>query len=115
MRERRDGGTSIARTLIGRTDSMLKITRDQDARPDGGTLFRLEGQIAGRWVDELRLACTGSRVPPLTLDLKNVTFIDAAGIAFFDEVWTEITLVNCSLFAAEQLKDVMQRHRTVRS
>jgi|KBSMisStandDraft_5_1062788.scaffolds.fasta_scaffold430540_2 hypothetical protein len=112
MRERRDGGTSIARTLIGRTDSMLKITRDQDARPDGGTLFRLEGQIAGRWVDELRLACTGSRVPPLTLDLKNVTFIDAAGIAFFDEVWTEITLVNCSLFAAEQLKDLTARKQT---
>lgn len=92
---------------------MLKITRDQHARSDGGTLLRLEGQITGPWVDELRLACRGSHVrAPIELDLRNVTFIDTAGLAFFDEVWTEITVVNCSLFAAEQLKDLTSRKQT---
>lgn len=94
---------------------MLKITHDQDARLGGGTVLRLEGQVAGRWVDELRQACNDSRVtPPLTLDLKNVTFIDSAGITFFVEVWTEITVVNCSLFAAEQLRDVTARKQTAK-
>ena len=93
---------------------MLKITHGQDARLGGGTVLRLEGQVAGRWVDELRLACTdASLTPPLTLDLKNVTFIDPSGIAFFVERWAEITVVNCSLFAAEQLKDAIARKQLV--
>lgn len=91
---------------------MLKITHDQAARPDGGTVLRLEGQVAGRWVEELRLACSDSRLtPPLTLDLRNVTFIDPSGIAFFVERWAEITVVNCSLFAAEQLKGAIARRQ----
>ena len=51
---------------------------------------------------------------PVTLDLTNVTFIDSAGIAFFGEVLTDVTLVNCSLFAAELLKDLMVGQRQVR-
>jgi len=87
---------------------MLKITNDQNA--GCGAVLRLEGQVAGQWVNELRLVCSDRcRTTPLTLDLKNVTFIDAAGVAFFDEVWTEITVINCSLFVAAQLKDVTAR------
>ena len=91
---------------------MLKIT--QEASRDGVTL-RLEGRIAGKWVGELWRTYHDRRQHSrvvLTMDLRNVTFIDAAGIAFFDEVWTEITLVNCSLFAAEQLKDLTARKQT---
>jgi len=91
--------------MVRRTREMLKITNDQNA--GCGAVLRLEGQVAGRWVNELRLACSDRIATPLTLDLKNVTFIDAAGVAFFDEVWTEITVINCSLFVATQLKDVM--------
>ena len=96
--------------MVGRTREMLKITKDQNAQPDCGAVLRLEGQVAGRWVNELRLACSDRGITtPLTLDVKNVTFIDAAGVAFFDEVWTEITVINCSLFVAAQLKDVITR------
>jgi anti-anti-sigma regulatory factor len=97
---------------------MLKIT--EHANPAGeGAILRLEGRVAGPWVDELRRVCTERRQhanahDPLALDLRDVSFIDPAGIAFFDEISGEIGLINCSLFAAEQLKAVMERHHTVR-
>ena len=93
---------------------MLKIT--QETSRDGIT-FRLEGRIAGRWVGELWRAYhdrrQDSRVA-LTIDLTNVTFIDAAGIAFFEDVADEIALVNCSLFVAERLKSVLARQEAGR-
>jgi anti-anti-sigma regulatory factor len=92
---------------------MLKITADSEAAVDASVL-RLEGQVAGEWVEELRRAYQSSRQQldrPLTLDLTNVTFIDSAGITFFEEVWGEVTVINCSLFAAEQLKAVMARRQ----
>ena len=49
------------------------------------------------------------------MDLRQVTFIDASGVAFFHEVGPAVSLVNCSLFAAEQLKDVMARHQRVQA
>jgi ABC-type transporter Mla MlaB component len=88
---------------------VLKIT--QETSRDGITL-RLEGRIAGRWVGALWRAYHDrrqhSRVA-LTIDLTNVTFIDGAGVAFFEDVADEITLINCSLFAAERLKTVLAR------
>jgi anti-anti-sigma regulatory factor len=95
---------------------MLKIThkKDEVGRP---TLV-LEGQVAGRWVAELRDAYAGTEREgsgPLTLDLKDVMFIDDAGLAFFEEVGSAVTLINCSLFAAEQLKGVTARHHGVAS
>ena len=97
--------------------SMLRIT-EQPATGDASTVLRLEGRIAGLWVSELRREVRNRRQRdrrPLVLDLEQVSFIDKAGLDFFDEVGPEVFLINCSLFAAEQLKDVMQRHRTVRS
>ena len=90
---------------------MLKITHGSEK-----ATLRLEGQVAGPWVAELRRAYTEASQlnPPVTLDLKNVTFIDAAGVAFFEQVATEGTLINCSLFAAEQLKSVLTRQQAVR-
>ena len=79
--------------MVGRTREMLKITNDQTA--GCGAVLRLEGQVAGRWVNELRLACSDRGITtPLTLDLKNVTFIDGAGVDFFDDVWTDISVIN---------------------
>ena len=94
---------------------MLKINHDTNGT-GGAAVLRLEGQVAGKWVQELRQAYGESRRVnrSLTFDLKDVTFIDAAGLAFFDEVWSDITVVNCSLFAAEQLKNVMVRQSKVR-
>jgi len=90
---------------------MLKITHGSDE-----AALRLEGQVAGPWVDELRRAYTDAAAleRPITLDLKDVTFIDAAGVAFIEDVATTVTLVNCSLFAAEQLKTVLTRQQAVR-
>ena len=92
---------------------MLKISFKGSR--NGGVLT-LEGRVAGQWVEELRRACEEHRIGihPLTIDLKDVTFIDRAGVAFFDEIYSNVTLVNCSLFAAEQLKPVTERHYAVR-
>jgi len=89
---------------------MLKITHDTGR--GSAAILKLEGQVAGRWVQELRHAFCESRRrsrQPTTLDLKDVTFIDSDCLAFFEEVGTHIRLINCSLFATEQLKDVLAR------
>lgn len=93
---------------------MLKISHDASGS-SGAVVLRLEGQISGRWVDELRRTYDECRTVtrPLTIDLKAVTFIDRAGIAFFADVYPDVLLVNCSLFAAEQLKPVIERHPVV--
>ena len=94
---------------------MLKITPHATAA--GATTLVLEGQVAGPWVDELRgvLARMRHHAIDVTLDLKDVTFIDPEGLAFFDGAGSAITVINCSLFAAEQLKEVLARQQTVRS
>lgn len=57
---------------------MLKITTQTDRR---AAIFELEGKLAGPWVQELegcwRRAAIANQ--PLTIVLKAVTFIDAAG------------------------------------
>ena len=57
---------------------MLKISTQTDA---AGTVFELEGKLAGAWVQELE-ACWQGRVSlhqPVKIVLKAVTFVDAAG------------------------------------
>ena len=107
-------GTSVA-IRVPESAAMLRITYDSDGTPPGAVLT-LEGRIVGPWVIELRRAYlehAGSK-GPLTIDLKDVTFIDPDGVAFFDEVYPAVTLVNCSLFAVEQLRAVRERHDGVR-
>jgi hypothetical protein len=57
---------------------MLKITAKTEAT---GTLFELEGKLAGPWVEELRRcwqqSVAGDR--PVKIVLKAVMFIDGAG------------------------------------
>ena len=95
---------------------MLRIT-EQPGTDGSSAVLRLEGTVAGRWVTELRREFrTRHRRdgPPLLVDLDKVTFIDSAGLELFDEMGAGIRLVNCSLFAAEQLKDVLARHQMAR-
>ena len=59
---------------------MLKITTLVNAK---STVLRLEGRLAGLWVQELE-RCWGSTVGtptnhPLTVDLSAVTYIDSDG------------------------------------
>ena len=93
---------------------MLRISYESQ-RAAGGSVLKLEGQVSGRWVAELRRAYDDRRpaAGAMTIDLRDVTFIDRAGIAFFDEIYPDVTLINCSLFAAEQLKPVIARHDAV--
>lgn len=84
---------------------MLRISRVES--PDAATLIRLEGQVRGPWVEELRRACeqflaTGNG---LILDLTDVSFIDMDGVALCRRLADrKVRLLRCSPFVAEQLK-----------
>lgn len=60
---------------------MLKITTLMNTE---STTFRLEGRLAGPWVQELErcwlLTIAGMRKrPPLSMDLSAVTYVDSEG------------------------------------
>lgn len=92
---------------------MLRISRERPADQTHSELLRLEGQITGPWVQELRrvtieaLGPNGDSAPGLILDLAGVSFLGADGIALFRELATRrVHFTNCSMFVAEQLKGV---------
>ena len=75
--------------------------------PDKAVTLRLEGQVSGPWVEELRQWCeqllaTGSG---LRLDLTDVSFIDLAGVALCRSLRErQVALLRCSPLVVEQLK-----------
>jgi anti-anti-sigma regulatory factor len=91
---------------------MLKITRlpHADSRI---VILRLDGQVAGPWVDTLRLACDDALPAAddrtgMVLDLSGVSYIDANGVALFHELTASgAELTNGSVYVAEQLKEVV--------
>jgi hypothetical protein len=66
---------------------MLRITVvESSARV---VTLRVEGRIAGPWVEELRTACNVHTRPgpvQLNLELDDVSFVDAAGVACLEEL-----------------------------
>ncbi len=85
---------------------MLRITEEN---LNGKTArMRLEGRVTGPYVMEVRRSCerildTGRS---LTLDLADVSFADRDGIALFQKLTSrQVSLVNCSPFLTEQLKE----------
>jgi hypothetical protein len=66
---------------------MLRITVvESSAR---AVTLRVEGRIAGPWVEELRTTCnvhTGPDPVQLYLELEDVSFADAAGVACLEEL-----------------------------
>jgi len=66
---------------------MLRITVvESSAR---AVTLRVEGRIAGPWVEELRTSCnvhTGPDPIQLRLELEDVSFVDDAGIACLKEL-----------------------------
>ena len=84
---------------------MLKITL---AAMDGmAVTLKLEGRIAGRWVDELRKECNLclAKGRKLLLDLSGVSFVDDQGIRVLKTiVGRQVTPVECSLFLSELFK-----------
>jgi len=86
---------------------------------DSVVVLRVEGRIAGCWVEELRRTCTAHAFAAhtfaahtfadevqLSLELSKVSFADAAGIALLKELRSHgADLIRPTPFLAEQLKD----------
>jgi|SRR6516165_8627644 hypothetical protein len=86
---------------------MLRITLVESSSE--AVRLRVEGRVTGDWVEELRRSCDvhalydGIR---LTLDLADVSFVDAAGIELFKDLRGRcVKLLSPSPFVVEQLKD----------
>lgn len=83
---------------------MLKIS---GFGTDVDVTLRLDGQVAGRWVQVLRSSCDLAlrRGARLTLDLSHVSFADDEGIVLLTSlIERRVRLVNASPFMAEQMK-----------
>jgi ABC-type transporter Mla MlaB component len=84
---------------------MLRIS--EVSQKGEGTALRLEGELMGPWVGEVKKACEPylGKNNRLTLDLADVSLVDRAGIALLKELKrAEVRLVNGSPFLTEQLK-----------
>jgi anti-anti-sigma regulatory factor len=93
--------------------AMLRISRESTQNEGGATFLRLEGQVTGPWVEELRRVCAETLGNPdysqrhLVIDLAGVSFLDTDGIALCRELAAHrVFFTNCSAFIAEQLKGV---------
>jgi anti-anti-sigma factor len=80
---------------------MLRIS--QTSTTEGHTTLRLEGNVGGRWVEELRRECArvlGGEAHdgrPFVLDLAGVSSIDSSGLALIRELSTRrVVLKDCS-------------------
>jgi ABC-type transporter Mla MlaB component len=86
---------------------------------ESAVVLRVEGRITGSWVEELRRTCAahafaahafvGHAFPDevqLSLELSDVSFADAAGIALLKELrGGGADLIRPTPFIAERLKD----------
>ena len=86
---------------------MLRITVVESS--ETAVTLRVEGRIVGPWVEELRTACNMHTSPDdvrLSLELADISFADASGIALLRELRTRgVGLNRTTPFLAEQLKD----------
>ena len=78
-------------------------------RTDGDDLTRvleLEGKLLGPWIGELESACGTPQIPAdrVRLDLRGLTYVDAAGASFLEGLIRDgARVVACSGFVAEML------------
>ena len=82
---------------------MLRITTHDDP---GCLTFQLEGKLAGPWVQELedcwQKTLAGPRRPVVRVDLRGVTFLDAAGKEFLAALYArgaEFVAAGCAMKA----------------
>jgi len=86
---------------------MLRISKLESQSESGATL-RIEGQLVGPWVEELRTVCDkatgkGKRVG---LDCSGIVFADADGISLLRAVRHKgLRLLNCSRFIQLHLEE----------
>jgi hypothetical protein len=88
-----------------RDHTVLKISITEAL--DQAVTIRLEGQVRGLWVDELRRSCEPllARGGGLRLDLNEVSFVDISGVALGRSLRDRnVAILHYSPFVAEQLK-----------
>jgi ABC-type transporter Mla MlaB component len=84
---------------------MLKITRVVSSNQE--VTLRLDGRVSGQWIELLResaewVMAEGLR---LTLDLRNICFIDCEGLALIKVLIRRgAREINAPLFVVEQLR-----------
>ena len=85
---------------------MLKITLAVQSQQE--TTMRLDGRVAGQWVglplrDPAESALSGGL--KLTIDLKNISFIDCEGIVLLKTLIERgVDPLNAPLFVTEQIR-----------
>jgi anti-anti-sigma regulatory factor len=86
---------------------MMRITVVESS--GSAVTLRVEGQITGSWVEELRKTCdahTSLNEIQLFLELADVSFADAAGIVLLKKLRARgVGLIRTTPFMVEQLKD----------
>jgi anti-anti-sigma regulatory factor len=86
---------------------MLRVTVIESS--ESVAVLRVEGRIAGSYVEELRRACdahTSLDQIQLSLELADVSFADPAGIELLKDLRRRgVGLVQTTPFLTEQLKD----------
>ena len=83
---------------------MLKITR---VELNQETILQLDGRVTGQWIELLRESAELAVAEgiPLTLDLRNICFIDCAGLAVIKNLIDRgVRHVNAPFFVAEQIR-----------
>lgn len=92
--------------VTGAESPMLRITVVESSA--NAVTLRVEGRIAGPWVEELRTTCnvhTGQDPFHLLLELEDVSFADAAGVAFLRELQGQgVGLSHVSSFLTELIR-----------
>jgi len=84
---------------------MLKITRVVLSNRE--ITLQLDGSVTGQWIELLRESAESEMAQGLqvTLNLKNICFIDCEGLALIKSLMGQGVLqVNAPLFVAEQLR-----------
>jgi anti-anti-sigma regulatory factor len=83
---------------------MLRVSIIQES--DHAVTFRVEGEVKGPWVAELRRACEDvlSKDIRLILDLAGVSFINLEGSDLFRSLRKrQVDFINPSSFTTEQI------------
>lgn len=84
---------------------MLRIEEVHDDAPCTALTLRAVGQLAGPWVEELVQSLHAHDGDgALVLDLRDVSFADANGVALLRSLQTQDRIsLRCSAFVAAQL------------
>lgn len=85
---------------------MLRVTRiNTHENPQS---FKVEGRLAGRWVEELSRVASASLAESsrIVLDLSGLTFVDKSGLALLLALRARgVEMAGCSSFVASLLKE----------